>query len=56
MDALVKLRDHGVTPTYIREMSAIGLPKLSADELVRVRDHGVTPEFGRSSRMRAMAR
>ena len=47
IDELIRLRDHGVDPEYVRGMAANGLPKLSADDLVRARDHGVDPEYVR---------
>ena len=42
-DMLLKVRDHGVTPEYVREMKGLGY-SLSPEELVRARDHGVTTE------------
>ncbi len=35
--------DHGVTPQYVRELSAAGMRPLSVEQLVRAVDHGVTP-------------
>jgi hypothetical protein len=43
VDALIRLRDHGVDPEYVAGMASSGLAKLSADDLVRARDHGVDP-------------
>ena len=44
LEALIKMRDHGVSPDYVKGMNALG-QKLTADQLVNARDHGVTPEF-----------
>ena len=43
LEALVEMRDHGVTPFYITGLAEQGLARLSADDLVRARDHGVMP-------------
>ena len=46
LDELIRVRDHGVTPEYVREMRQLGhAPPI--DELVRVRDHGVDVDFVR---------
>jgi hypothetical protein len=44
VDQLIRLKEHGVTGEYIRQIRATG-QELSADDLVRFREHGVTPEF-----------
>jgi beta-lactamase regulating signal transducer with metallopeptidase domain len=44
VDQLIRLKEHGVTGEYIRQIRAAG-QELSADDLVRFREHGVTPEF-----------
>ena len=41
---LITLRDHGVTPDYVRGMRDSGYASLTMEELVNARDHGVTPE------------
>jgi len=40
-DQLIELRDHGVTPAFVREMRELGFTDLSPDDLVEWRDHGV---------------
>ncbi|HUP89078.1 MAG TPA: hypothetical protein VM100_07010 [Longimicrobiales bacterium] len=49
---LVKLCNHGVTPEYVRALSAAGYKNLDSEELLRARDHGVTSEY--ISEMRAL--
>ena len=44
---LVRMRDHGVSVEFVRELAALGYPKLSVDALVRLRDHGVSPGYVR---------
>jgi beta-lactamase regulating signal transducer with metallopeptidase domain len=44
VDQLIRLKEHGVTGEYIRQIRAAG-QELSVDDLVRFREHGVTPEF-----------
>jgi hypothetical protein len=39
LDALIRFRDHGVDPEYVRGMRALGVSDLSADDIVRARDH-----------------
>jgi len=38
---LIRLRDHGVSPEWLRTVQAQNTGKLSIDELVSLRDHGV---------------
>ena len=45
IDTLIRLRDHGVTPDFIRELSAQNVKNLSANELQRIRDHGVNSKL-----------
>jgi hypothetical protein len=40
LDALVRLRDHGVDPTYVRRLQQRGMSNLSVDEIIRRRDRG----------------
>jgi hypothetical protein len=46
-DVLFKLRQHGVTPDYVRSLSAEGLSELSSDDLLNAVSHGITPEYVR---------
>jgi beta-lactamase regulating signal transducer with metallopeptidase domain len=46
-DVLFKLRQRGVTPDFIRNLSAEGLSNLSSDDLLKAVDHGITPEYVR---------
>jgi bla regulator protein blaR1 len=41
---LIRLKTHGVTPEYARQIQAAGFQP-TADDLVKLRIHGVTPEF-----------
>ncbi len=45
IDDFLRLVDHGVTATYIREMHDAGFTPHTTDEIVRAEDHGVTPAF-----------
>jgi len=49
-EVLFKLRQRGVTPDFIRSLSAEGLSDLSSDDLLKVVDHGITPEYIRDLR------
>src|SRR4051794_41127783 len=49
-DQLVELRDHGVSPAFVRQMRELGFTDLSPNDLVKLRDHGVTPAFIRDMR------
>jgi len=42
---MIRLRDHGVTATYIRELGAQGYKNVPLEDVVRMKDHGVTPEY-----------
>ena len=44
-DALVRLRDHGVSASYVGELKALGYTDLSTEEIVRLRIHDVRPDF-----------
>jgi len=39
------MRDHGVTPDYLRTVREGGLGAIRADETITLRDHGVSREF-----------
>jgi hypothetical protein len=56
MDALIRLRDHGVTPEYVRALKALGYDRLTEDDLVTLRDHGLTPERIKTANTRAGTR
>ena len=45
VDDVIKLKEHGVEPPYIKEMLGAGLGAPGVDELIRLREHGVDPEF-----------
>ncbi|MDQ2978317.1 MAG: M56 family metallopeptidase, partial [Acidobacteriota bacterium] len=46
----VSFRIHGVTPAWLRELSAAGLPRVSLDEAEALRIHGVTADSVRRFR------
>jgi hypothetical protein len=46
-DDLVQLSDHGVEPSFIRAIDAVGLGTLSVDQLIQLYDHDVAPAFVR---------
>jgi beta-lactamase regulating signal transducer with metallopeptidase domain len=46
-DVLFKLRQHGVTPDFVRKLAAEGLSDLSSDDLLKAVNHGITPEYVR---------
>jgi beta-lactamase regulating signal transducer with metallopeptidase domain len=50
VDELIRLRQHGVTPEFLDQMSALGYTTRSIAELIRLRDLGVTPEYVRGMR------
>jgi beta-lactamase regulating signal transducer with metallopeptidase domain len=45
IEQVLELAHAGVTPEYLDEMAAAGLPSLSWDELIELRSQGVGPEF-----------
>ena len=47
---LTEMKIHGVTAEFIREMTALGLPDLTADRLIEMHIHGVAPKFVREIR------
>jgi beta-lactamase regulating signal transducer with metallopeptidase domain len=49
---LASLRSRGVTPEFLREISALGYKRASVGDLVALRIHGVTPDY--ISRMTAL--
>ena len=40
LDSLIRMRDHGVDPAYVRRLQQRGVSNLSVDELIRRRDRG----------------
>ena len=50
-EELVRLRDHGVSAGFVRELRGLGYDRLSAEELIRLRDRGVSPSFVRRMNM-----
>jgi hypothetical protein len=40
LDALIRMRDHGVDPEYVRRLQQRGLSNPSVDEIIRRRDRG----------------
>ena len=44
LDPLITLRDHGVTPSYVRELAELGYKNLPAEDIRKARDHGISPE------------
>ncbi len=42
---LVRLSEHGVGASYVKELDDRGVHVASVDDLVRLRDHGVDPDF-----------
>ncbi len=53
---LIRLRDHGVTPEYARDLKALGYDKLSLEDLTTLRDYGLTADRIRSANSRAGSR
>jgi beta-lactamase regulating signal transducer with metallopeptidase domain len=47
VDVLFKLRQRGITPGFVRELAAEGLPNPSADDLLVAANHGINPEYVR---------
>jgi hypothetical protein len=42
---LVELRDHEVTPEYLRGLHEAGYGSISAAEIIELKDHGIPTEF-----------
>jgi beta-lactamase regulating signal transducer with metallopeptidase domain len=47
VDDLIRMRIHGVSPAFVREIEQVGYSGLSVDQLVKMRIHGVSPVFVR---------
>ena len=45
VDELIALKDHGVTPQFVRELQSAGFAHPELEELIRTKDHAVDPEF-----------
>lgn len=45
VDEIISLKDHGVEPSYVKNMLGAGLGVPSVPQLIQLRDHGVQPEF-----------
>ena len=45
VDELIALKDHDVTPEFIRKLQSAGFAHPDIEELIRTRDHGVDPQF-----------
>jgi hypothetical protein len=45
VDVLFKLRQHGVTPSVVRDLAAEGLSGLSSDDLLTAVSHGISAEY-----------
>ena len=41
----MRLRIHGVTPAFVKEIRGLGYTDLTLDDFVKMRIHGVTPQF-----------
>lgn len=48
IDQLVELKTLGITPDYVRDLSAAGLRNLSANELAEARSIGLTGDYARA--------
>ncbi|HVM37478.1 MAG TPA: M56 family metallopeptidase [Sphingomicrobium sp.] len=48
MDKLIALKIHGVTPSFVRELTAAGYASLDADQIVNAAIHGVSPGYVRA--------
>src|SRR5690349_21697090 len=47
---IVELRNHNVTPDYIRSMRSLGLEDMSLQHLIELRNHDIDPEYIRAMR------
>jgi hypothetical protein len=56
IDALIRLRDQGVSPAYIDELADIGYARLGVEDLVSLRNQGVSPDEVRRANARAGGR
>jgi hypothetical protein len=44
-EQLVRLRDHGVSGAYVRDLGAQGFKNVPLEDVVRSKDHGVSAEY-----------
>jgi hypothetical protein len=56
LESLIRFRDHGVGPEYLRELNGVGYTGLGLDEVVALRDHGVSADEIRRANARAGTR
>ena len=56
VDDVVKLKIHGATPEYIRQIRGVGYKDLALSDLVRMRIHGVSVEYVKESATRIPGR
>ena len=45
MRDIIRLRNHGIRPEFVREMADLGFDPDDIDPLIRLRVHGVDPEL-----------
>jgi hypothetical protein len=45
LDQWIRLKDHGVSPAFVRELKEIGYSNVPLDQLVRLKDHGVNASY-----------
>ena len=45
LDMALKLKDHGVTVAFVRDLHGLGFPNISLEKVVEMVDHGVTIGF-----------
>ena len=45
LEQFIRLRDHGVTPEYVKALDAQGFKNVPVEDIVRTKDHGVSAEF-----------
>ena len=56
IESLIRLRDHGVTPEYVKELKSLGYEGVPIDDLAALRDRGLTADRIRAANARAGAR
>jgi hypothetical protein len=48
----IRLREHGASPDWIRQVQSLGYPNVSLNDVIRLREQGLTPEAIRDARNR----